>query len=196
MPVFLLAMILLHEAGHAGTAKLLAGVDCEIYVWPGFEIYPEFGHSHTARWNMGSLALTRVVPPESDAVLQRAMQYNDVILFMGSGFTQLLSLIALSVIAVARPRRVVLWLLVPLALLHIDMLSYTVFPLLHLRHLLFWGGGHSETLMALGAAGIPQYVSVPAIVSLSLAQFFWLYLLLRRPQSSGHQHHTVPITGH
>jgi hypothetical protein len=178
MPVFLLAMILLHEAGHAGAVKLLVGIDCEIFIWPGFEIYPQFGHEQAAPWN-GSLAFTKVTPPEGTAALQRVLDYHDVILFMGSGFTQLLSLMSLAALSLIRPQGMLLWLLVPGALLHTDMLSYTIFPLLHMRHLVFWGGSNSETLIALAAGGIPQYVAVPAILLLSLGQFLWLSVLLR-----------------
>jgi hypothetical protein len=194
LPVFMSAMILLHEGGHAGTARLLAGIECEIYVWPGVEIYPDFGKEQLAPWNSKSLALTKVVPPANAAVLQQVMDYNNVILFMGSGFTQLLSLLALVVITLVRPKGILLWLLAPCALLHLDMLSYTVFPLLHLRHLLLWGGSHSETLIALGAAGIPQYVSVPVIVLLSLGQFYWLYRLLRSPRPFDDQHNLSPVS--
>lgn len=181
-PVFLLAMVLIHESGHALTAKLLAGTECEIYLWPGVEIYPEFGKGQLAPWKSTSLAVTKVTPSASPHALQKVLDYDNFILFMGSGLTQLVSLLSLLVITLSRPRRILLWLLVPGALLHIDMLSYTVFPLLHLRHLIFWGGSNSETLVALARFGIPQYCSVPAILLLSLGQFYWLYWLVRRHQ--------------
>ena len=185
VPAFLAAMILLHEAGHAGTAQALTGIECQIYIWPGIEIYPQFGSDQLMPWNAKSLALTKVVVPDSAATLQRVLDHNNLILFMGSGFTQLLSLLSLLAISLLRPKGILRRLLIAGALLHIDMLSYTVFPLFHLRHLLFWGGNHSETLMALGAVGIPLYLSVPVIVLLSLGQFFWLYLLQSsRPPAS------------
>ena len=172
-------MVVTHEAGHAGAAKLLGGIDSTIYIWPGYEIYPDIGKKHPSPIHIKGLGFTELVPSTDVRVWMQVNRYENYMLFMGSGFTQLLSILSLCGMALARPQSTLRWLLLPGALLHIDMLTYTVFPLFNLPHLVFWGGINSEPLIALARFGIPQYWAVSAVILLSALQFLWLYRLLR-----------------
>jgi hypothetical protein len=179
----LVLTILVHEAGHSITAEVVAGLDSRMYIWPGYELYPDFGSRYRSAWP-NTPAFVTVLQTSDAAYMLRLHYYENYILFMGSGLTQLVSLLSLCVMTLVRPKGILLWLLVSGSVLHYDMFTYTVFPLFDLKHLIFWGGSVSEPLLALGRFGVPQYVAVPAIIGLSLLQFFWLYRLLRKR----HQH--------
>jgi hypothetical protein len=189
-PLLLVTMIVTHEAGHTLTAKVLAGVNAKVYIWPGYELYPDLGKKPAPDVHLKGLAMTHIVARGDAFPWKRLNRFENYILLMGSGLTQLLSLASLCALTMMKTRDRPLgmwgWLLPAGGLLHIDMLTYAVFPLFNLQHLVFWGGVSSEPLIALGRFGLAQYIAVPAVIFLSLMQLFWLYQLSRPTRAHKH----------
>ena len=217
-PLYFATMVLVHELGHATIAATLVPGDVRIYIWPGYEILPDWGRTFPESWPDKTIAMTYVrpqppdmqwkftagVPPyavgEGDGVekLGYAINLSKV---MGSVSTLLVSLTALALILLLKPRGLALWLLAAGALLHLDILTGTVFPLaFDARHFYFWGSETPEALDALTQLGISRAGTTAAIVALSLLQFGGLYYVLRvrgRPAESGTaQPEALTATGH
>jgi hypothetical protein len=53
-----LVTVIAHEFGHALTARLLGNKEVAVYVWPGFEIFPDFGGRFRDEWPGSAAALT------------------------------------------------------------------------------------------------------------------------------------------
>src|SRR5690606_15765288 len=82
-------------------------------------------------------------------------------------------------ISLFRPKGVVLWVLGAFSLMHIDALTYAIFPVFFgAPHFLFWGGTTSEPISALTNLGFTQAFSVSSVIFLSTIQFAWLYYLV------------------
>ena len=201
-PAYLAVMILLHEAGHAVTAARSTDAKIQIHVWPGYELYPAFGNRFREKWPQGSPAVTTLSPASPTLLARdaygsyavtfaedemRQMQpYLPLIALMGTAATTLSAFIALSLISLFKPKGLMLWCLAAGSLLHLDMLTYAVLPtFLGVRHLYFIGGETAEPVEALSGFGLPESLSIAAIILLSVMQCLWLYYLLtfklRRP---------------
>jgi hypothetical protein len=190
-------MVLVHELGHATSAALLIPGDVRLYVYPGHELFPDWGRQFPETWPEKSPALTYVRPDipigawpftpgtQGYAVMKR----NDhLIRLMGSASTLLLALASLALIALLKPRGVALWILGAGALLHMDLLTGTVFPVFFdARHLYFWGGESPETVDALTGLGVPERISVTAVILVSTGLCVWHYWLLRFKLRRGRQ---------
>lgn len=194
----LMVTILVHETGHAVTARLLTGMKSEIHVWPGYQLYPKVGERYSLSWPEKSLAVTTLYPPfpmlpandfldgeKNPPVAWRfrgkVVEFSDWTMLMGSGATVLASLLSLLLIWILKPKGILLGALVLGSLMHFDMLTYSIFPVFfELPHLLVFGGSVPEPVRALTNLGVPDYFSVPAIIVLSIGEFSWLYLLLSR----------------
>lgn len=189
-------MVLVHEAGHAVSAMYATDGVVQVHVWPGYELYPEFGNPTRGEWPRGSPAVTIVAPRPSASVthdpasfrvfttdknvMYRLQHHLGLISLMGTVATTLVALVALSLISLLRPKGLLMWCLVAGSQLHLDMLTYAFLPtFLGARHLYFLGGELPEPVNALSALGFPEGVSLTAIGLLSLLQWAWLYHLLR-----------------
>jgi hypothetical protein len=205
IPLYFVTMVLVHEAGHAVAASCLMPGDVRIYVWPGYELYPDPGRRFSEAWPEKTPAFTYVtyvrpdplsapwtytpgIPPyavwngDTPAAMPRDV---NVVKLMGAAATLLFSVAALCLLALLKPQGFVLWLLAAGALLHLDMLTGTVFPVLFgARHLYFWGGEAPEAVDALAGLGVPENIAVTAVILLSLGLCGWLCWLLRaRPRA-------------
>lgn len=196
-------MVLVHEAGHAVAAEYATPAAIEIHVWPGYEVYPEFGKRTHEPWPKGAPAFTALYP-QSAPIGQDAnglrmfafdknemylmQRHSSLIALMGTAATTLLALVSLSMISLFQPKGLVLWCLAAGSLLHLDMLTYAVLPtFVGVRHLYFIGGETAEPVDALSGLGFPVSFSLTAIILLSLLQCAWLYYLLRFRLHRGRQ---------
>ena len=198
IPLYLVTMVLVHELGHAMTAAYVMPADIRLFVWPGVELYPDWGQRYPEAWPDRIPALTYVLPRPSQFVkrgttpsglpgymvtdvaeLERMKRSEHVSKLMGSAGTMLLALVSLLLIALLKPKGIALWLLSTGALLHVDLLAGTAFPIFFdARHLYFWGSATPEAVDALTGMGISQRVSVSAILVLALLHSLLLYYLL------------------
>jgi hypothetical protein len=200
VPLFFLTMVLAHEAGHAVTAHYATRGEVRIYVWPGYELYPDPANTFPEAWPARTPAMTAVMPrppqpvsldtmakaglPSGIMISRREFyelrRHEHLMKLMGSTTTLLLALASLAALSLFKPKGTVLWLLAAGSLLHLDMLTYTLLPTLFgVRHLYWIGGEVSETLEALAGLGLKPGFSITAIVLLSLLQWVWLFYLLR-----------------
>jgi hypothetical protein len=202
-PLYFLTMVVVHELGHALSAAYLVPGEIRLYVWPGYELYPDWGRQFPETWPERSPAMTYVLPDTAPGqwrftpgvppyavwndggpkTLERNVHLTRL---MGSASTLLFALAALTLLTWLKPRGLMLWLLAAGALLHLDILTGTVFPVFFdARHLYFWGSSAPEAVDALAGIGVPAGVAITAIGVLSLLQSLWLYYLLalnpRRP---------------
>ncbi len=191
-PLYVLTMVLVHEMGHAWTIGHIPTVKSSIYIWPGYQVYPQIGMKFPEAWPEKTVAFTYVAlyskfkPDGSDPLKHQgllAQTVGHLALLAGSGATSLLSLLSLFLMSLFRPKGLCSWVLVAGSLMHLDMLTYTVFPVFfNVRHLILWAGEIPEPVEALFGLGVSRGFSVTAIILLSLVQFFWLYhLLLPKP---------------
>ena len=103
--------VILHEFGHVVTAEIL-GYDVHIvYIFPGYQLYPDFGATFVGEWPTGRVAYTEVrsgtvfeaVPSNVQLELQMSDWRIACIKLMGSGFTWLISVIRLIAIRFLKP---------------------------------------------------------------------------------------------
>jgi trehalose utilization protein len=48
IPLYFAVMVLIHEFGHVAGVTYATGAEARIYVWPGYEIYPQPGRRDVA----------------------------------------------------------------------------------------------------------------------------------------------------
>lgn len=188
-------MVLVHEAGHAVAAAYTTPAAIEIHVWPGYEVYPDFGERTRDPWPEGAPAFTSLTPQSAPIGLDASgfrtfafdkgemdlmQRHLPLIALMGTTATTFFALASLCLISLVQPKGLVLWWLAAGSLLHLDVLTYAVLPtFLGVRHLYFIGGETAEPVDALLGLGFPESFSLTAIILLSLLQCVWLYYLLR-----------------
>lgn len=189
IPLYFAVMVLVHEFGHLAGVAYSTDAEARIYVWPGYEIYPDPGRRYVAQWPGRSPAFTdvritsTVSPAELGAQIEDLMASHSFIMLMGSTATLLVSLVCLLLLTLLKPKGVLRWLCTSGALLNLDMLSYTVFPVFfNGAHLYYWGGTTPEPVVALAGLGVAQGLAVSAILLISLLQFAWLYHALQNKE--------------
>lgn len=180
-------MICIHEMGHYIIGEIVLNKDIHFYIWPGYEIFPDFGEKLMAPWPDSSIAfgieLRKFIPGfdsldlaiRTDVILKN----ESYIKLMGSGLNYMLSVLSLIILSLVKPKSYLFWFLVFISLLHIDMLTYTVFPIFfNAKHLYFIGGTDPEPITALIQLGVSKVISVIGVIALSIINFLWLYFVL------------------
>jgi hypothetical protein len=95
-PLFISVTALIHEAGHAITGKVLGVGNPNVYFWPGYEIYPNFGKSlPSTSWPKKSLAFVIFNPQNEFQTDSQKKTVNGIVGFMGSGLTYIVSVVCL-----------------------------------------------------------------------------------------------------
>jgi hypothetical protein len=178
--VIIILAVLLHEFGHGWTAELLGGEFLSVYVYPGIQVWPEFGVPFSGEWD-GYAAL---------------MYYNQgphwepggwqpgLVSLMGSGANLLFSFIALLALWAFQPRGLVKLILAAEGLMYMDIVLYTFATLAGGRHLLFIGGEEPEPLVGAMAMGIPRDVFLAAVGAIFIV-FTWMFFALIRSPRKG-----------
>jgi hypothetical protein len=150
--------LFLHEAGHGLAALLLGGRITLLRVMPGIQLFPKIA---LVPWK-GNVAAIGIDLPAGTT-----RQYAFVAL-MGSSLTFLLGLAAGLSLLLFKPTGWLRVLFVITALaLPLDMITYSIFPVLGLRHWILFGGKKPEPLMGAVGLGVPPavYYTVLALVS-------------------------------
>ena len=153
-----LSGLVLHEAGHGLTALAFGEQIISLHMFPGFQLYPVLKWEG---WNL-NLASIGFTLPDSD-------WQNGLILLMGAGTTALVGILALVLLALQRVqgafRRLLLF---SALLLPLDMIAYTVFPALGLRHWIFIGGLYAEPLLGAQLLGFTPTTFYLVLLAASL----------------------------
>ncbi|WP_206486549.1 site-2 protease family protein [Thalassotalea sp. G2M2-11] len=204
IPIIFIFSVLIHEYGHVLGAKFVGVNNLNIYVWPGYELSPNFGRPYDGEWpnnaigfgifspeinqnislNTDFLSGLSSIPSLNIQPLKPRYQsitktQHGVIALMGSGLNLIVSIMSILFLYQFRPKGIWYFLAASGSFLFYDILFYTVFPLfLNLPHLIFWGGSKAEPIMGLSSLGVDQNISVTVIVALSILQFFFLSKLL------------------
>lgn len=178
---FILSVIV-HEMGHAMTGQALGQKHARVYVWPGYQLYPEFAQRFDGLWHNQLIALTTFSAPKPEKImvadafiadLERFFELKNqhlerqilkpshtemvLIALMGSGLTWVLSVIALFIASISRTKGGLKYLLLCTSLLFYDFVSYSFLPYyFSLPHLVFIGGTSPEPLNALVQLGCHQ----------------------------------------
>ncbi|TQV89680.1 site-2 protease family protein [Aliikangiella coralliicola] len=199
IPVFIYLSVVIHEYGHVLGAKLVSNQTLTVYIWPGYELHPNIGSPYKKNWPKGVVAFGGIQAPP--AISSKASEIpgwkkyidlkqeeykpitefdSSIIALSGSGLNSLLSVISLLFIYIFKPKGIGLAVSVAGALLHYDLLLYSVLPIFFdLPHLIFWGGTSPEPIIALSKLGLPQYFSVSSVIFISAIQLGCLYKLLK-----------------
>lgn len=111
--------LVVHELGHSLVYYSYNMKIKQIVVFPGFEIYPEFGKKIFYKKIVnGSVQLEDSYYPESIAK-------NGLALFMGSGITAIIALLASIFLWVFNPKRIMALVLLFITLWVFDILAYS-----------------------------------------------------------------------
>lgn len=159
-----------HEGGHGLAAIALGGWVERFTVMPGIQVYPTL---EPYPWD-GNIGTTHYEVP---GLTPRQAGF---IALMGSGTTALIAAAAAALLTFFRPRgsgRVVL--LTIAATWPFDIVTYSVFPSIGLRHLIFFGGYSTEPLDGALALGIPAAVFWIALAAYVIAVYGLVWLSLR-----------------
>lgn len=174
---------LVHELGHGMVLELSGGDIGSIHVFD-YEVYPNFGEPDSISSKaFGWISYARE-PASSDARAWVAL--------MGSGTTLLVAVVAHALMWLLRPRsRLVRYILICLGLYHIDMLTYTVCPVLGLPRVVFFGRpmsiGDAEPLRGAVKLGMSQNIFVIFVVGISAALTYSLVRFLLTPMRNDRQ---------
>jgi len=156
--------LLLHEIGHCITIDAVGGKCGGIYFYPGVKIYPlnELGREFDGAWETAVGATTYDQPAPTE-------EARGLVSLMGSGTTASLSLLALLVLYIFRPRRGIRTLLLAQSLMFLDLLTYTVLPhWFDLPHFFVVGGKSPEPLNGAVLLGISESEFITGVLVFSL----------------------------
>jgi hypothetical protein len=158
--------LVIHEAGHAITAVLCGGQVTKVKIltlqlWPAVR-WIEWDGLFGAIWYHGT-------------------NRDGLVLLMGSGTTAALGLCAAIALQFTAPRSFLRNVsLAAAVLLPLDILSYSVFPSLGLRHWIVFGGHDAEPLEGALETGMTPAAYFTALAVFALICYGLVYLRLRR----------------
>lgn len=185
---YIILTIFIHEAGHAITGKILGLGNPIIYVWPGVELYPNFGLPNPDdTWPENALAYVSFMSETKPLVVEfsentkslslnptlkftstlsnKVGTSNPIVGFMGSGTTYLISLFCTVYLWLFNPKGSFRNCIVLGTFLFYDLLFYTVFPIFFgVSHLVLIGGDKAEPIIHLAKMGVPIWISVTLVI--------------------------------
>jgi len=165
--------LFLHEAGHGIAAVLMGGRITLLRVMPGIQLFPRLS---LEPWNGNVAAIGIALPEGTDTTRQYAF-----VALMGSGFTFLLGLAAGVLLLLFKPTGWLRTLFVIAALaLPLDIITYSLFPVLGLRHWIIFGGKKAEPLMGAVGLGIPPAVYYTVLALVCVVYYVELLRRLRK----------------
>jgi hypothetical protein len=163
LPFIFEAAYLIHETGHALITVALGGWITFIDLFNGMRIYPRPEPSPYDTHHIFNLGYYHPDPTDLESGLIR---------LAGVSATTLVGLVCLVILAWLRPQKP--WLRIPLAmsalLLPLDLLAYSIFPVVGLRHGIFFGERVPEPLIGAVKVGLS-----PAFYFLIIIVFSLLY---------------------
>lgn len=164
--------LVVHELAHGLTAHALGGEFLALWVFPGIELWPDFGAPYDGTFTY--FGLVRYLSGPGWADTERGWAT-----LMGSGSTFVVGVVALIALLSIRPRnRWLRYLLISLALWYLDMLTYTVFPQLGLPHWIIVGGRTPEPVIGAERLGVDRTLFTVAVVFVcaGMSAALWRYL--------------------
>jgi len=165
--------LIVHELGHGLTAQALGGEMLALWVFPGVELWPDFGASYNGRFTYMGLVRYLNGPDWTDTQSGWAT-------LMGTGSTFIISVLALITLLVTQPkRRLTRFFLLSLALWYLDLLTYAIFPQLGLPHWVIVGGRTPEPVLGAELLGINRTLFTVAVVVICTGMTALLYRYLR-----------------
>lgn len=168
--------LFVHESGHGITVEILGGKFRAFYIFPGFEIWPEFGQSFPGNWN-GLVAKVDYAFLESWGT--NSWQIG-LVLLMGSGLNLFASILALTTLWIIRPNGWLMYFLIAESLMFLDILLYTFLPQLHLKHFVFIGGNFPEPLLGALMLGFSETGFMIFITTISICISFILVVFVNQ----------------
>lgn len=196
LPLTFILSVFVHEYGHAISAHALGYEGFRFYIWPGYEIAPQLGNKYPQEWPRNAIAFGHYSPKKFDLdvaydealgrfTLTTKLSANQpqklthlqegIIGLSGSALNLMIAILSVLLIRHFRPQGVSLYVLRIGSMLFYDILTYTIFPVFfNTKHLVYWGGSEAEPVIALAKLGIPEEVSIAAIVSICLLLSFAL----------------------
>lgn len=177
MVVFAVVLCLVvHEGGHAVTAKLLSQPIYSITVAPGVQLYPQL---RLVPWNGGFFGKVDFAEPQESWKM-------GLIRVMGCGTTALLSYgIIGAAFYLGKSRRMIAAILRITAIVFAwDILTYAVMPEVGLQHFIFFGGSVAEPVEAAQLLKIPLPLFW-TLLALHAAAFHFLFRQCLRKHRTG-----------
>lgn len=194
IPLYFILTVLTHEIGHAVTGKAVGLGTPIIHVWPGIQLYPDFGATLSSDdLHKRFVASVSFLPESKNLMLDFPKQHefwnltptiklsskrphhedssSSFVGFMGSGTTYFFSVVCIIFLLMFKPKGVLRNLIVLGSFLFYDILCYTVLPVFFgAPHLIVIGSNEPEPINAMVAMGIPFDVSVTLVIALCLIQ--------------------------
>jgi len=166
--------LIVHELAHGLTAEVLGGEFLALWVFPGIELWPDFGAPYDGIFTY--FGLVRYLSGMDWTDTERGWAT-----LMGAGSTFIVSIIALIALLLSKPRnRWLRYTLISLALWYFDMLTYTIFPQLGLQHWIVLGGGTPEPVIGAEKLGVDRMLFTVGIAVTCTAMSLALWAYLRR----------------
>ncbi len=168
---FLLSVVF-HELGHLLAARWVGIESSMVYVWPGYQVFPQPATAYPGEWPKGELAFVRFGASNH---VPSSWQFG-LVEVMGSGLNSMLAICATGIMCTRRLKGLWFYTCLCFALLSYDLLTYSVFPtVFNLRHFIFWGGDSAEPLMGLTDLGFNPSFALVIICMLVALQFLLLF---------------------
>ena len=150
--VAVLSMVV-HEAGHGVTAMVLGGKITLIEVMPGIQLYP------TVELRPWDGVIARVDNTPLNAPFREGL-----VLFLGSGSTAVVSYGLIAYLLASRPKGLARFAVLSMAIICAwDIITYSVFPAMGLRHWAIIGGVTVEPLdgaVMMGITPMAYYIGL------------------------------------
>lgn len=164
--------MLVHEGGHTVVALAYGGKVTYVEILTGFKLYP----------GVELVPWTRSVARVGFDLPKITKFQSGFLALAGSGATAFLSYLALAIGWKQRGLAKLFWLWLA-GLMAIDIVTYSLLPLIGLDHWVFVGGGYPEPYYGARAMGVPAWVYFPVIVAHALLSGWLVYQAIRKEKN-------------
>ena len=192
LPIGFVLSVLTHEFGHGLGAKIVGSHVEFIHVWPGYQIFPEFGEPATYEWPKGAVAemgVSKYLEEESrffGSGFTISEEWTATIIpILGSGINWVISIFFLAVLHFLKPNGV--WLIISLtgATFYYDIFTSVIFPhFFNLPRLVFIGANYSEPILAFSHVNVSPHFTSTFIVSICVLQSILLVKIMKARRSN------------
>lgn len=164
---------ILHEGGHVIVMFLNGMSITRVVIAPGIQIYPVFTRVEWTGFIIG-LGIERGFASDYQ---------NGLCYVMGSGTTALCSYLLLLIVYTGlhklRKQTIVI-LLILSSIWASDIITYSIFPALGLKHFIFLGGSMAEPIVGVTLMNIPKWISYSVILVHALLYYFLLIVVIKK----------------
>ncbi len=164
-----------HEAGHAITAVASGSKIVSFGMIPGIQLYPEFKR---IEWNR---CIAYLEHTGTSYPWQRGLM-----LIMGAGATSGVGYLAIAGLFAFRPKGVVRFALLGIAVFYaLDIITYSLFPPLGLRHWILVGGDYPEPVVGGEKLGISRPIYYACLAFHIVVYYGLIVFYLARKRCKG-----------